>query len=109
MDLRDKETEGHTRRVTELTLQLSRAMGISEAQIVHIRRGALLHDMGKLGIPDYILHKPGKLTDEGMGHHETAPAVRLRYAFLYRLPASCPGYPLLSPRKMGRYPDTRVD
>ena len=64
MDLRDKETEGHTRRVTELTLQLSRAMGISEAQLVHIRRGALLHDMGKLGIPDYILHKPGKLTDE---------------------------------------------
>ena len=64
MDLRDKETEGHTRRVTELTLQLSRAMGISETQIVHIRRGALLHDMGKLGIPDYILHKPGKLTDE---------------------------------------------
>ena len=39
-------------------------MGISETQIVHIRRGALLHDMGKLGIPDYILHKPGKLTDE---------------------------------------------
>ena len=64
MDLRDKETEGHTRRVTELTVQLSRAMGIREEQIVHIRRGALLHDMGKLGIPDYILHKPGKLTDE---------------------------------------------
>ncbi|KAF0109572.1 MAG: putative PAS/PAC sensor protein [Chloroflexi bacterium] len=64
MDLRDKETEGHTQRVTALTIQLARAMGMSEAEIVHVRRGALLHDMGKLGIPDAILLKPGKLTDE---------------------------------------------
>ncbi len=64
MDLRDKETEGHTLRVTELTLQLARTMGISEAELVHVRRGALLHDMGKMGIPDNILHKPGALTDE---------------------------------------------
>jgi putative nucleotidyltransferase with HDIG domain len=64
MDLRDEETEGHTQRVTQLTIQLARQLGISEAEIVHIRRGALLHDMGKLGIPDRILLKPDKLTEE---------------------------------------------
>lgn len=64
MDLRDKETEGHTQRVTEMTERMARAMGISEAEIVHIRRGALLHDIGKMGVPDHILLKPGKLTDE---------------------------------------------
>ncbi|MFN8399477.1 MAG: PAS domain S-box protein [Anaerolineales bacterium] len=64
MDLRDKETEGHTRRVTELTVKLAERMGISQQQLVHIRRGALLHDIGKLGVPDHILLKPDKLTDE---------------------------------------------
>ncbi len=64
LDLRDKETEGHTIRVTEMTLRLSRAMGIGENELVHIRRGALLHDIGKMGIPDAILLKPGPLTDE---------------------------------------------
>lgn len=64
MDLRDKETEGHTQRVTDLTVRLATAMGMSDEQLVHLRRGALLHDMGKLGIPDQILLKPGKLTTE---------------------------------------------
>jgi putative nucleotidyltransferase with HDIG domain len=64
MDLRDKETEGHTLRVTEMTLRLARAMGISQDDLLHVRRGALLHDIGKLGVPDAILLKPGKLTDE---------------------------------------------
>ena len=64
MDLRDKETEGHTLRVTELTLKLAEKMGISQQEQVHVRRGALLHDIGKLGVPDQILLKPGKLTDE---------------------------------------------
>jgi HD-GYP domain-containing protein (c-di-GMP phosphodiesterase class II) len=64
MDLRDRETEGHTLRVTELTIQLARMSGIHEDDILHIRRGSLLHDMGKLGIPDSILHKPGPLTEE---------------------------------------------
>jgi PAS domain S-box-containing protein/putative nucleotidyltransferase with HDIG domain len=64
MDLRDKETEGHTLRVTHLTLKLARIMGASPAELVHIRRGALLHDIGKIGIPDRILLKPDKLTDE---------------------------------------------
>ncbi len=64
LDLRDKETEGHTQRVTRLSVQLGQAMGISEAELVHLRRGALLHDIGKLGIPDAILHKPGPLTPD---------------------------------------------
>jgi putative nucleotidyltransferase with HDIG domain len=64
LDLRDKETEGHTQRVTNLTLRLARAMGISDTELIHIRRGALLHDIGKMGIPDSILLKPGPLTDE---------------------------------------------
>jgi len=64
MDLRDKETEGHTERVTDLTILLAHKAGFSGDDIIQIRRGALLHDMGKLGIPDNILHKPGQLTDE---------------------------------------------
>jgi putative nucleotidyltransferase with HDIG domain len=63
LDLRDKETEGHTQRVTELTQRLARAMGMSDAELVHVRRGALLHDIGKMGVPDSILLKPGPLTD----------------------------------------------
>jgi PAS domain S-box-containing protein len=64
LDLRDKETEGHTRRVTELTLQLARAMGVGGPALVQIRRGALLHDIGKMGVPDAILLKPGPLAVE---------------------------------------------
>lgn len=64
LDLRDRETEGHTQRVTNLTEKLARALGYSEEEIVHIRRGALLHDMGKMGIPDEILQKAGPLTDD---------------------------------------------
>jgi PAS domain S-box-containing protein len=64
MDLRDRETEGHTQRVTEMTLKLARHMGLSDAELAHVRRGALLHDIGKIGVPDNILNKPGALTDE---------------------------------------------
>lgn len=64
MDLRDKETEGHTQRVTELTLKLARAMKIRDSELAHIRRGALLHDIGKMGVPDNILLKADQLTDE---------------------------------------------
>ncbi len=82
LDLRDKETEGHSRRVTEMTLHLARAMGVPEPDLVHIRRGALLHDIGKMGIPDAILLKPGPLTDEEKG-------------IMYRHPVYA--YELLSP------------
>ncbi|MCK6512901.1 PAS domain S-box protein [Myxococcota bacterium] len=64
LDLRDKETEGHTRRVTDMTLRLARSIGMTEEELVHVRRGALLHDIGKLGVPDAILHKAGPLTPD---------------------------------------------
>ena len=64
LDLRDRETEGHTQRVTEIALRLARQLGCTDEELLHIRRGALLHDMGKMGIPDEILQKPGPLTDE---------------------------------------------
>jgi HD-GYP domain-containing protein (c-di-GMP phosphodiesterase class II) len=64
LHLREKETERHTQRVTELTLRLARVMGMSEAELLHVRRGALLHDIGKMAISDSILLKPGPLTEE---------------------------------------------
>jgi putative nucleotidyltransferase with HDIG domain len=63
LEMRDKETKDHTRRVTEMTVRLARAMGLGKESIVHIRRGALLHDIGKMAIPDGILLKSGALTD----------------------------------------------
>ncbi len=63
LDLRDHETEGHSQRVMEMTLRLARALGVPAAELVHVRRGALLHDIGRMGIPDRILLKPGPLTD----------------------------------------------
>jgi putative two-component system response regulator len=64
LDLRDKETEGHSQRVTELTIRMATAFGFSDEELMQIRRGALLHDVGKIGVPDSILHKPAKLSDE---------------------------------------------
>lgn len=64
LDLRDKETEGHTQRVTALTQELARKVGFGEEELVHIKRGALLHDIGKMGIPDKILLKAGDLSPE---------------------------------------------
>ncbi len=61
LDLRDHETEGHSRRVTELTVRLAELLGLEGDDLIQIRRGALLHDVGKIGIPDHILLKPGKL------------------------------------------------
>jgi putative nucleotidyltransferase with HDIG domain/PAS domain S-box-containing protein len=63
LELRDQETEGHSRRVTELTVCLAQKMGINGSKIEHIRRGALLHDIGKMGVPDRILRKQGSLTE----------------------------------------------
>ena len=64
LDLKDSETEGHSKRVTAYTIALARAMGISPVDIKIIARGAFLHDIGKMAIPDEILRKPGKLTSE---------------------------------------------
>jgi HD-GYP domain-containing protein (c-di-GMP phosphodiesterase class II) len=82
LELRDRETEGHTQRVTELTLRLAIEMDLSDEQQMHIRHGALLHDIGKLGIPDAILFKPGKLTEDEWKVMRQHPAL---------------GYTLLSP------------
>jgi putative two-component system response regulator len=64
LELRERETAGHSRRVVTLTLLLAEAIGISPEERVHIHRGALLHDIGKMGIPDSILMKPASLTEE---------------------------------------------
>jgi HD-GYP domain-containing protein (c-di-GMP phosphodiesterase class II) len=74
LDLRDRETEGHTQRVTQLTMRLARRMRVPENELADMRRGALLHDIGKMGIPDSILLKPAALTDlewEIMKQHPT--------------------------------------
>ncbi len=63
LDLRDQETEGHTQRVVQMTLELANELGINGKELMHVRRGALLHDIGKMAIPDSILLKPGPLTD----------------------------------------------
>jgi putative nucleotidyltransferase with HDIG domain len=64
LDLRDRETEGHTLRVTEMMISLARRFGFDEEELKHIHWGALLHDIGKMGVPDHILLKPGPLTGE---------------------------------------------
>jgi len=89
LDLRDKETEGHSQRVTQLTLKLAEAFGMSQEELLHIRRGALLHDIGKLGVPDSILHKPGKLDEaewENMRKHPQH-AYNMLYPIDYLHPA----------------------
>ena len=81
MDLRDKETEGHSQRVTDLTMQLASTFGVSKEDMVHVRRGALLHDMGKLGIPDSILLKSSQLAAEEWAFMRQHP--QLAYDLLY--------------------------
>lgn len=89
LDLRDRETEGHTQRVTNLTVKLARKMGIPDTDILHIRRGALLHDIGKMGIPDSILHKPDQLTAKEweIMHQHTNYAYQMLTPIKYLKPA----------------------
>lgn len=89
LDLRDCETEGHSRRVTELTVRIAARMGFSEEELLHVRRGALLHDIGKMGIPDAILLKPGPLNDEEWAIMRTHPtlAVELLRPIAFLTPA----------------------
>lgn len=84
LDLRDKETEGHTQRVTDLTVRLARSMGVPEADLTHVYRGALLHDIGKMAIPDAVLLKPGPLTPEERKIIEQHPIYA--YEFLSSIP-----------------------
>lgn len=89
LDLRDKETEGHTRRVADLTLLMAERMGTGAEQLAHVRRGALLHDIGKMGIPDAILLKPGPLTEEEWEIMRKHPlyAYQMLYPVQYLRPA----------------------
>ena len=89
LDLRDRETETHTLRVTDMTVRLARAMGISKSEIVHIRRGALLHDIGKMGIPDSILNKLDELTSSDWDIIKKHPeyAYEMLSPITYLLPA----------------------
>lgn len=88
LELRDKETEGHSRRVTETTMKVACALELPEEELIHIHRGALLHDIGKMGIPDNILSKPGPLTDEERAivqkHPETAHQLLQAIPFLHK-------------------------
>ena len=63
LDLRDRETEGHTQRVTEMTVRVALALGLPESEIIHVKRGALLHDIGKIAVPDEITKKAGPLNE----------------------------------------------
>lgn len=89
LELRDKETEGHTQRVTEITVRMARIYGMSEKEIIHIRRGALLHDIGKMGIPDSILLKDGPLTpeEEKIMHNHPTYAFEMLSPIAYLRPA----------------------
>jgi PAS domain S-box-containing protein/putative nucleotidyltransferase with HDIG domain len=89
LDLRDRETEGHTQRVTEVTVKLARALGVSGEDLLHLKRGALLHDIGKMGIPDEILHKPGPLTAEEWTQMRKHPeyAYNMLHQIVYLRPA----------------------
>jgi diguanylate cyclase (GGDEF)-like protein/putative nucleotidyltransferase with HDIG domain len=86
LELRDQETEGHSRRVSALTVELAKSLGVPESEYPMMRRGALLHDIGKMGVPDAVLLKPGALSAEERGvmaqHPGLAQAILSRIAFL---------------------------
>ncbi len=89
LELRDREARGHTHRVTELALCLARALGVPEFDLIHIRRGSLLHDIGKMGVPDAILFKPDPLTpeEEKIMHQHPVNAYALLHPIAYLRPA----------------------
>jgi len=89
LELRDKETEGHSRRVSDLTLQMAMQFNIAEHELTHIRRGVLLHDIGKMGVPDQILKKAGPLSEEEWSEMRKHPqyAYDLIYPIDYLRPA----------------------
>jgi putative nucleotidyltransferase with HDIG domain len=78
LDARDAETLGHSARVGAYTVAVARRMGLGEPDLTHIYRGALLHDVGKIGIPDAILRKPGKLTSEEWKEMRRHPEIGAR-------------------------------
>jgi len=83
LEMRDHDTDEHTHRVTDLTVTLASRIGIPESQLGHIQRGALLHDIGKMGIPDSILQKPAVLSADEWAIMQTHP--ELAYQFLSQI------------------------
>ena len=88
LELRDQETDGHTQRVTDRTVKLARLMGVMGKELDHLRRGVILHDIGKMGIPDSILLKPAKLTSEEWNLMKQHP--RYAYEMLAPIPFLAP-------------------
>ncbi len=84
LELRDKETQGHTVRVTEMTIRLAQRIGLREPELTHVRRGVQVHDIGKMGVPDNILHKKTPLTKKEWAILREHP----RYAFELLYPIS---------------------
>jgi putative nucleotidyltransferase with HDIG domain len=89
LDLRDKETEGHSQRVTLLAVRLAQEIGMSREEVVYLRQGALLHDIGKMGVPDRILHKHGPLTEQEKAIMRLHPvnAYKMLYPITHLRPA----------------------
>ena len=79
LEMRDGETKGHSQRVTEMTIGIAKELGIKDEELVHIRRGAILHDIGKMAIPDEVLHKPGPLTDKEWDLMKQHPALAVEW------------------------------
>ncbi|HEV8376414.1 MAG TPA: HD domain-containing phosphohydrolase [Candidatus Polarisedimenticolia bacterium] len=78
LDTRDTETQGHSVRVSEYTVVIARRMGVADPELTEIRRGALLHDVGKIGISDAVLRKPGKLTTQEWAEMKKHPEIGYR-------------------------------
>jgi putative nucleotidyltransferase with HDIG domain len=89
LDLRDKETEGHSQRVTLLAIQLAQEIGVSKEDLTYLRQGALLHDIGKMAVPDSILHKNGPLTEpeKAIMREHPVNAYNMLYPITYLRPA----------------------
>jgi PAS domain S-box-containing protein/putative nucleotidyltransferase with HDIG domain len=89
LELRDRETQGHTLRVTDITIRLARKLGMKEEELVHVRRGALMHDIGKMAIPDTLLQKPDPLTADERTIMRRHPlfAYEMLYPIAYLRPA----------------------
>ena len=84
LDLKDAETEGHSRRVTAYTIALAQAMGVDRAELKTIKHGAFLHDIGKMAIPDRILLKPGRL--DGQEQEKMREHCYLGYQIVRKIP-----------------------
>ena len=102
LDAREHETKAHSQRVREYTLTLAQELGLRHDDLIQTGRGALLHDVGKIGVRDSILLKPGKIERRGMGGNAKASPDRLQYFAKHRIPFSCCRNCSVPPGAMGR-------